>query len=138
MVTRDGRVKVLDFGLAKLASSDPALDATQAATVASPISTAGQVVGTVPYMAPEQLRGDPVDSRTDLFALGIMIYELLPGQRPFKGATSADVSSSILRDLPQPVQSLRAGLAPDTERIIGRCLKGLRGEYRRRRTCAMS
>ena len=87
MLTRDGRVKVLDFGLAKLAAPDSDVDATQAATIAAPLSTAGQVMGTVPYMAPEQVRGEAVDSRTDLFALGIVLYELATGRRPFEGAT---------------------------------------------------
>src|SRR5262249_24797919 len=79
MVTGEGRVKVLDFGLAKLVEPGPNLDATQAATIASPISHAGQVVGTVPYMAPEQLRGESVDARSDLFSLGAMVYELASG-----------------------------------------------------------
>jgi serine/threonine protein kinase/Tfp pilus assembly protein PilF len=122
MVTRDGRVKVLDFGLARPAA-DGGLHASQAATVANPISSLGDVVGTVPYMAPEQLRGEPVDSRADLFSFGIMLYELVTGRRPFGGATSAEVGSAILRDAPAPVQSLRPDLPSDLGRIIGRCLE---------------
>ena len=123
MVTREGRVKVLDFGLATTRTQEPPSDATQAATVATPLSIEGQVIGTLPYMSPEQIRGEAVDARTDLFALGIMLYELLVGRRPFGGATSADVSSSILRDLPAPVRAARVDLPADIERIVGRCLE---------------
>jgi serine/threonine-protein kinase len=125
MLTREGRVKVLDFGLAKLAAEAPAstLETTQAATLAAPLSGAGLVVGTVPYMAPEQVRGEAADARTDLFALGIILYELAAGSRPFTGATSADVSSAILRDSPPPLTSVRADLPIDLGRIIGRCLE---------------
>ncbi len=123
MVTRQGRVKVLDFGLAKLASQDSGLEATQAETVAAPISTVGQAVGTVPYMAPEQLRGEAVDARTDLFSFGVMLFELVSGRRPFGGATSAEVSSAILRDPPAPLEQVRTDLPRDVARIIGRCLE---------------
>src|SRR5690348_13930241 len=79
MLSREGRVKVLDFGLAKAVEQDPQ------ATVAATISDAGQVLGTVAYMAPEQIRGENVDARTDLFAFGIVLYELSTGTRPFTG-----------------------------------------------------
>jgi len=123
MVTREGRVKVLDFGLAKLTQVDSDLDVTQAPTMATPMSDVGQIVGTVPYMAPEQIRGEAVDARTDLFSFGILVYELGCGRRPFEGHTFADVSSSILRDQPLPLTRVRSDLPLDLERIIGRCLE---------------
>ena len=122
MLTREGRVKVLDFGLARLMAGEPGPDPKQAPTMAMPLSDVGQVMGTVPYMSPEQVRGGDVDARSDLFALGIILYELATGRRPFLGATFADVSSAILRDTPPPVPSLRAGVPADVSRIIVRCL----------------
>ena len=123
MVTREGRVKVLDFGLAKLAQAQSDVDTTQAATQATPISNVGQVVGTVPYMAPEQIRGEPADARSDLFSLGVLIYELAGGKRPFAGQSSADVSSAILRDSPQSLASLRGDLPGELSRVVQRCLE---------------
>jgi non-specific serine/threonine protein kinase len=123
MLTRDGRVKVLDFGLAKLEAPDSEIDATQTTTFAAPPSTAGQVVGTLPYMAPEQVRGEAVDNRTDLFALGIMLYELATGRRPFEGATPGVISSAILRDAPAALRSVRADAPADLDRIVARCLE---------------
>ena len=122
ILTREGRIKVSDFGLAKPAVVDSDLDATQAATLAAPLSSAGLVVGTVLYMAPEQIRGEAVDARSFLFALGIILYELAAGRRPFGGATSADVSSAILRDTPEPLATVRPDLPADLERIVNRGL----------------
>jgi len=130
MVTHEGRVKVLDFGLAKLAQTDSDLQNTLAVTTGSPISAAGQMVGTAPYMSPEQIRGESMDARTDLFSFGVLVYELSTGNRPFTGETFADVSAAILRDGPPSLTSLRSDLPLDLERIIGRCLaKGPRERY---------
>jgi serine/threonine protein kinase/Tfp pilus assembly protein PilF len=123
MLTKDGRLKVLDFGLAKVAMPDGRPQLTQAATMTTPLSQEGLVVGTAPYMAPEQIRGGAVDARTDLFALGVVLYELASGTRPFTGQTHADVVSAILRDTPRPLRSVREDLPSELERIVGRCLE---------------
>lgn len=123
MVTRDGRVKVLDFGLAKPLEAPAVLDTASGGATTVQISSAGQILGTVPYMAPEQIRGEAVDARTDLFALGILLYELIAGRRPFAGATPADVISSILRDAPPPLQTLRVDVPAEIAHVISRCLE---------------
>ena len=118
MVADGGRVKVMDFGLAKIATNDPDVAAT-----ADAASVSGQIVGTVPYMAPEQVRGERVDARTDVFALGIILYELASGRRPFAGTTFADVSSAILRDTPVPLASRRSDLPRGFDALVARCLE---------------
>ena len=123
MLTRDGRVKVLDFGLAKLAGGADSGSADAEAVTLPAVSFAGQVLGTLPYMAPEQVRGGTVDARSDLFAYGALLYELVTGRRPFTGATSADVSSAILRDTPPTISSLRADSIGGLDRIVSRCLE---------------
>jgi TolB-like protein/Tfp pilus assembly protein PilF len=123
MVTREGRLKVLDFGLSKIEiSTGPTHGLADTKSLEAPATAAGQVLGTVPYMSPEQLRGEVVDARSDLFALGIILYELTTGRRPFTGTNLADISSAILRDAPVPARSLRNGLPPELDRIIDRCL----------------
>jgi serine/threonine protein kinase/tetratricopeptide (TPR) repeat protein len=124
MVTREGRVKVLDFGLARLAQVGSDLQSTQSPT-AAPLSAIGEVMGTVPYMAPEQIRGEGVDARSDLFSFGILVYELATGRQPFAGRNSWEIGFAILRDSPPPLTSLRSDLPPDFERIVGRCLEKL-------------
>jgi len=121
MVGSDGRVKVVDFGLAKLREEDRATIATQLAT--EPVTEEGRIVGTLPYMSPEQLRGGDLDDRSDIFSLGIVLYEMASGERPFKGKTAVSLISAVVKDSPQPVDTLRDGLPHHLGRVVGRCLE---------------
>lgn len=120
-LTRDGRVKVLDFGLARV---EAALDGSRGTLSIKPATTTpGAVLGTVGYMAPEQVRGEPADARSDIFALGCVLYEMLTGRRAFQRDTAAETMTAILKD-PVPEVALPAsGLSSEFDRIIGHCLE---------------
>ena len=118
-VTAEGRVKILDFGLAKLITV--LADETHVATD-HPLTEVGLVVGTIGYMSPEQVRGLPADSRSDIFSFGTVLFEMLAGHRPFRGDTTADTSSAILREDP-PTLTPDMGVPPQLERIVRRCLE---------------
>ncbi len=124
MVRPDGLVKVLDFGLAKLTerpAATPEAD-SQAETIARLSTDPGMVMGTMSYMSPEQARGQKVDHRTDIFSLGVMLYEMIVGRRPFEGATMSDVIAALLTAEP-PLLRQRCVEAPaELEQIVKKCL----------------
>lgn len=121
MIEPDGRLKVLDFGLAKLLEGGLATDATVAF---GPRATQeGHILGTVAYMSPEQAEGKPVDPRSDVFSLGVLLYEMVTGERPFQGDTQISTITSILRDLHQPVFERKPSLPRQLDRILQRCLE---------------
>ena len=117
MIDGSGRVKVLDFGLAKTTTAPGADLETMART------SEGVVLGTVPYMSPEQVEGKPVDQRSDIFSLGVLLYQAATGKRPFQGASQAALLSSILRDPPAPIADRRPDLPGEFGRLISRCLE---------------
>ena len=120
IVRPDGLVKVLDFGLAKLAvpGSDHADDTRTLLK-----TNAGTVLGTVAYMSPEQARGQEVDGRSDVWSLGVVLYELLAGQVPFAGRSPGDVLAAILEHDPAPLVPVAPDVPPELHRIIGKALK---------------
>ncbi len=126
MVRRDEIVKVLDFGLAKLVEQTP-LDA-EAETRMQVQTQAGMIVGTVAYMSPEQARGMEVDARTDVFSIGVVMYEMLAGQSPFAGETTSDVIAAILTTEPKPPSSFNQEIPAELDRIVNKTLAKKRDE----------
>jgi len=115
LVDKSGRIKILDFGLAKLGGQ---MDLTKTRSS----------VGTIPYMAPEQIRGEPIDQRTDIWALGAVMYEMLTGERPFRGEYEQAVTYSILNVDPPPISDHRADLPDGLEDLVRKCLAKDSGE----------
>jgi len=128
MVNKYGRVKILDFGLAKqregfdVSASRDGLG-ENGPRAQQPVTQDGQMLGTVPYMSPEQIQAEPVDHRSDIFSLGIILFEMATGNRPFEGKTWGDLASAILRDQPPSVTSINVLLPRHMGRIIRHCLE---------------
>jgi serine/threonine protein kinase/Tol biopolymer transport system component len=122
-ITKDARVKILDFGLAKLAPGETLLDGATSAGTTSGGTTPGVVLGTVGYMSPEQVRGQPVDARSDIFALGAILYEMLSGQRAFKRDSGPETMTAILKEEPPELGGPQRSVLPGLDRIVRRCLE---------------
>lgn len=128
MVREDGLVKVLDFGLAKLAEKKIEEVNSEAATRAQVRTEAGMILGTVAYMSPEQARGHEVDARTDIFSLGVVLYEMLTGRLPFTGDSTSDVIASILRTEPKSPGNFNQDIPTELNRIVAKTLEKDREE----------
>jgi eukaryotic-like serine/threonine-protein kinase len=122
-ITRDGRVKILDFGLAKLREPDTPAEGVTTLPTRNFDTGVGVVLGTAGYMSPEQVRAQPVDHRTDIFSFGAVLYEMISGARAFRGETTADTISAILKNEPPELSALNVTVPVALERIVNHCLE---------------
>jgi hypothetical protein len=122
-ITRDGRVKILDFGLAKLTHAEEGSGQLTSVPTAAAATEPGVVLGTLGYMAPEQVRGRPADARSDIFSFGAILYEMLSGQRAFHGDSAADTMSAILREEPPDLSATNRNVSAGLERVVRHCLE---------------
>jgi serine/threonine protein kinase/tetratricopeptide (TPR) repeat protein len=120
-LTRDGRIKILDFGLAKLLL--PEEDLTTETPTATLHTAPGRLLGTVAYMAPEQVEGQAADHGSDIFALGVVLYEMLTGHRPFRGSSSAATAAAILKEDPEPISATAPGIPSTLAGVVSKCLE---------------
>ena len=128
MVDAQGRVKVLDFGLAK--RSAPAVtvaagagEAVDTLTVDQPATEEGIILGSVPYMSPEQAEGKPLDARSDIFSFGAVLYEMITGQRAFRGESRASTLAAVVEKEPPPLNQISSTTPPELDRLVARCLR---------------
>jgi serine/threonine protein kinase len=123
IITRNG-AKVLDFGLAKLSSERlPSTSADEMVTITEPITRAGAILGTLYYMSPEQVEGKEADERADIFSFGVVLYEMITGQRPFTGDTQVAVLAALMKDPPTPMNQHQPGVPRSLERVVRKCLE---------------
>ena len=120
-VTKDGPIKILDFGLAKLTQAHGS--SVYSVLTVGDETEPGVVMGTAGYMSPEQVRGKAVDHRSDIFAFGAILYEMLAGQRAFQKPTSAETMTAILNEEPAPISQLTPQTPPALQRMVQRCLE---------------